>query len=56
MAWNLLLTSDFGLLSLFTILFVIAMAVYLFRFAQSHMAADAAARGKAAPAGPKGPH
>lgn len=29
MAWNLLLTSDIGLLSLFTILFIIAMAIYI---------------------------
>ena len=30
MAWNLLLTSDIGLLSLFTILFIIVMAAYIY--------------------------
>ena len=29
MAWNLLFTSDIGLLSLFTILFILVMAVYI---------------------------
>lgn len=29
MAWNLLFTSDIGLLSLFTILFIIVMAIYI---------------------------
>jgi hypothetical protein len=32
MAWNLLFGSDIGLLSLFTIGFVIAMAIFLIRF------------------------
>lgn len=32
MAWKLLFESDIGLLSLFTILFIIAMAFYLLRF------------------------
>ncbi len=40
MAWNLLLTSDIWLLSRFTILFIIVMAAYLFRFARRHMAED----------------
>lgn len=40
MAWELLLTSDIGLLSLFTILFILVMAVYLYRFARRHMAED----------------
>lgn len=29
MAWELLLTSDIGLLSLFTIVFILGMALYL---------------------------
>lgn len=36
MAWSLLLTSDLGLLSLFTIFFMLIMAVYLFRFVVRH--------------------
>lgn len=32
MAWQLLLTSDIGLLSLFTILFVIAMSIFFARY------------------------
>lgn len=38
MAWNLLLTSDIGLLSLFTILFCVAMAVYIYYFVKQHAA------------------
>lgn len=40
MAWELLFTSDIGLLSLFTIAFVIVMAGFLYRFAKRHMAED----------------
>lgn len=40
MAWNLLLTSDIGLLSLFTILFMVAMAVYIFYFVKRHVATE----------------
>lgn len=40
MAWELLLTSDIGLLSLFTILFILVMAAYLYRFARRHMAEE----------------
>ena len=36
-AWSELLTSDIGLLSLFTILFMVVMAVYIYRFAVSRM-------------------
>jgi len=32
MAWELLFGSDIGLLSLFTIVFIIAMAFYMVRF------------------------
>ena len=54
MAWNLLLTSDIGLLSLFTILFMVGMVIYLYRFVSSRMAAEE----KQAAAAPKGvqPH
>lgn len=40
MAWNLLFSSDIGLLSLFTILFIIGMAIYLWRYAMRKMIAD----------------
>lgn len=40
MAWDLLLTSDIGLLSLFTIVFILGMAVYLARYASKHMQED----------------
>lgn len=36
MAWNLLLTSDIGLLSLFTIVFMVVMAVYIYLYAMRH--------------------
>lgn len=41
MAWNLLMTSDIGLLSLFTILFVIGMGFFFYNFFQTNAAADA---------------
>jgi len=41
MAWNLLLTSDIGLLSLFTILFIIVMAIYIGRYAAKQAEKDA---------------
>ncbi len=37
MAWDLLLTSDIGLLSLFTIVFILGMGVYLVRYAKKHI-------------------
>ena len=40
MAWKELFSSDVGLLSLFTIVFIIVMAGYLYRFAKTHMAED----------------
>lgn len=40
MAWNLLLTSDIGLLSLFTIGFVIVMGAWIGRYAAKKMAED----------------
>ncbi|MDD3674285.1 MAG: DUF3149 domain-containing protein [Thauera propionica] len=40
MAWDLLISSDIGLLSLFTIGFILVMAVYLVRFAKRHIAED----------------
>lgn len=40
MAWQLLFGSDIGLLSLFTIGFVVAMAIYLIRFVKRHQAED----------------
>lgn len=46
MAWQLLLSSDIGLLSLFTIGFVIVMAFYLIGFVKKHAEADAKAAGK----------
>jgi len=41
MAWNLLFTSDIGLLSLFTILFMVVMAVYIYFFVKRHAADEA---------------
>jgi len=40
MAWKLLFSSDSGLLSLLTIVLVIAIAVYLYFFVQRKMAED----------------
>ena len=37
MAWYELFTSDIGLLSLFTILFMVVMAVYIYYYAVGHM-------------------
>ena len=37
MAWNELFTSDIGLLSLFTILFMLVMAAYIYFYAVRHM-------------------
>jgi len=37
-AWKELFTTDIGLLSVFTIGFIIVMAAYLLRFALRHMA------------------
>jgi hypothetical protein len=41
MAWQLLFGSDMGLFSLFVIVFVIAMAAFLYRYATKHMEEDA---------------
>lgn len=41
MAWNELFTTDIGLLSLFTIGFVVVMGTYIYRFAKRHIAEDA---------------
>lgn len=38
MAWKELFTTDIGLLSVFTIGFIVVMAAYLIRFALRHMA------------------
>lgn len=36
MAWELLLTSDIGIMSLITIGFVLVMAVFIWRYAAQH--------------------
>lgn len=41
MAWKELLSTDIGLLSLFTIGFVLVMGVYLYGYAKKHMEEDA---------------
>jgi hypothetical protein len=41
MAWKELLSTDIGLLSLFTIGFVLVMGVYLYAYAKKHMDEDA---------------
>lgn len=40
MAWKELFSTDIGLLSLFTIGFVLVMGAYIYRFAKTHMAED----------------
>lgn len=40
MAWNELFTTDIGLLSLFTIGFVLVIGGYIYRFAKRHIAED----------------
>lgn len=40
-AWKLLIGTDIGLLSLFTIGFVVVMGVYLYGYAKKHMEEDA---------------
>ncbi len=40
-AWKLLIGSDIGLLSLFTIGFVVAMGIYLYGYVRKHMEEDA---------------
>ena len=40
MAWQELFSTDIGLMSVFTIAFIIGMAVYLYRFAKRHIAED----------------
>lgn len=43
MAWKLLLSSDIGLLSLFTIGFVVVMGGYIYHFVSKHMDEDSKA-------------
>ncbi|PTD97233.1 DUF3149 domain-containing protein [Pseudothauera lacus] len=40
MAWNELLTTDIGLLSLFTIVFILVMGAYIYRYAVRKMDED----------------
>ena len=40
-AWKLLIGSDIGLLSLFTIGFVVVMGAYIYGYARKHMEEDA---------------
>lgn len=37
MAWTELFTTDIGLLSLFTIAFILGMAIYLYIYVSRHM-------------------
>jgi len=41
MAWKELLTTDIGLLSLFTIGFVVVIGAYMYRFVMRNIAIDA---------------
>lgn len=43
-AWNLLFTSDMGLLSLFTLLFMFGMAGYIAYFVKRHIALEAVSK------------
>lgn len=40
MAWSELFSTDIGLLSMFTIGFVLVMGGYIYRFVKRHMAED----------------
>lgn len=40
MAWELLLTSDIGIMSLVTIGFILVMGVYIWRYAARHAEED----------------
>ena len=40
MAWKELFSTDIGLLSLFTIGFVLVIGGYIYRFAKNHIAED----------------
>lgn len=40
MAWDLLLTSDIGLMSLFTIGFIIVMGGYILYYASQHVKSE----------------
>jgi len=46
MAWQLLFGTDIGLLSVFTIAFIIVMAIYLIAFVKRKAEEDARAAGK----------
>lgn len=46
MAWELLFSSDIGLFSLFTILFVVAMSIFFGRYFSMKAAEDARAAAK----------
>lgn len=46
MAWNLLFTSDIGLMSLFVIVFVLGMSVFFAKFFTKKMHEDDAAQKK----------
>lgn len=50
MAWDLLLTSDIGLLSLFTIGFIIVMGGYIIRYVSQHIKSDSKANLTSGPA------
>lgn len=50
MAWNLLFTSDIGLLSLFTIAFILVMAAYIGRYASKHIKDEERTQGGVGPA------
>jgi hypothetical protein len=45
MAWKELFSTDIGLLSLFTIGFVVVMGTYLGRFVKRHVAEDEQSHG-----------
>jgi heme/copper-type cytochrome/quinol oxidase subunit 2 len=40
MAWQILFSTDVGLLSLFTIVFIICMAIFLFNFVRTKVRED----------------
>jgi hypothetical protein len=46
MAWKELFTTDIGLLSVFTIGFVLVIGGFIYRFARQHMDEDEKAHGQ----------
>lgn len=46
MAWQMLISTDIGLLSLFTIAFVIVMAIFFINFVRRHVKEEESTQGR----------